>query len=91
MVNANRLSKATLDCLACTLNEIICMLMIWCFLFAGEESVNMETVTKPALHPTNEKSQFVDKLVNSITKRKRSTPQKFLGEFVLRRRAMLFI
>ncbi|XP_047428806.1 zinc finger protein Eos isoform X3 [Mugil cephalus] len=46
----------------------------------GEESVNMEMVTKPALQPSNEKIQFVDRLSISITKRKRSTPQKFLGE-----------
>lgn len=51
------------------------------FLFAGEESVNMETVTKPVLQPSNEKIQHVDRLAISITKRKRSTPQKFLGEF----------
>lgn len=51
------------------------------FLFSGEESVNMETVTKPVLQPSNEKIQFVDRLSISITKRKRSTPQKFLGEF----------
>uniref|UniRef100_A0A3Q0SRN7 IKAROS family zinc finger 4 n=1 Tax=Amphilophus citrinellus TaxID=61819 RepID=A0A3Q0SRN7_AMPCI len=46
----------------------------------GEESVNMETAAKPALQPINEKIQFVDRLAISITKRKRSTPQKFLGE-----------
>ncbi|XP_013874265.1 zinc finger protein Eos isoform X2 [Austrofundulus limnaeus] len=46
----------------------------------GEESVNMETATKPVLQTSNEKIQFVDRLPISITKRKRSTPQKFLGE-----------
>lgn len=46
---------------------------------AGEE--NMETITKPVLQPSNEKIQVVDRLAISITKRKRSTPQKFLGEF----------
>ncbi|XP_074500466.1 zinc finger protein Eos isoform X2 [Sebastes fasciatus] len=45
-----------------------------------EESVNMETITKPVLQPSSEKIQFVDRLAISITKRKRSTPQKFLGE-----------
>ncbi|GAA6222769.1 zinc finger protein Eos-like isoform X1 [Lates japonicus] len=45
----------------------------------GEESVNMEIISKPVLQPSNEKIQFVDRLT-SITKRKRSTPQKFLGE-----------
>uniref|UniRef100_A0A3Q2D0B6 IKAROS family zinc finger 4 n=1 Tax=Cyprinodon variegatus TaxID=28743 RepID=A0A3Q2D0B6_CYPVA len=46
----------------------------------GEESVNMESISKPALQPSNEKRPFVDRLTVSITKRKRSTPQKFLGE-----------
>ncbi|XP_051280820.1 zinc finger protein Eos isoform X3 [Dicentrarchus labrax] len=46
----------------------------------GEESLNMETISKPVLQPSNEKIQFVDRLAISITKRKRSTPQKFLGE-----------
>ncbi|MEQ2274463.1 hypothetical protein XENORESO_002533 [Xenotaenia resolanae] len=46
----------------------------------GKESVNMETITKPVLQPSNEKRPFVDRLTVSITKRKRSTPQKFLGE-----------
>lgn len=53
------------------------------FLFAGEESVSIETMTKPALQPSNEKIQFVDRLAISITKRKRSTPQKFLGELFI--------
>lgn len=44
---------------------------------AGEE--NMEKNTKPA-NPSNDKIQHVDRLAISITKRKRSTPQKFLGE-----------
>ncbi|XP_041656015.1 zinc finger protein Eos isoform X2 [Cheilinus undulatus] len=44
----------------------------------GEESVNMEA--KPVLQPSSEKTQLVDRLAVSITKRKRSTPQKFLGE-----------
>nr|XP_019944257.1 PREDICTED: zinc finger protein Eos-like isoform X1 [Paralichthys olivaceus] len=46
----------------------------------GEESVNMEIITKPVLQPSSEKIQIVDRLAISITKRKRSTPQKFLGE-----------
>uniref|UniRef100_A0A3B4WV66 IKAROS family zinc finger 4 n=1 Tax=Seriola lalandi dorsalis TaxID=1841481 RepID=A0A3B4WV66_SERLL len=45
---------------------------------AQEESVNMEIITKPALQPSNEKIQFADRLAISITKRKRTTPQKFL-------------
>uniref|UniRef100_A0A3Q2FVR6 IKAROS family zinc finger 4 n=1 Tax=Cyprinodon variegatus TaxID=28743 RepID=A0A3Q2FVR6_CYPVA len=43
------------------------------------ESVNMESISKPALQPSNEKRPFVDRLTVSITKRKRSTPQKFLA------------
>ncbi|XP_069544465.1 zinc finger protein Eos [Brachyistius frenatus] len=46
----------------------------------GEESANMERVTKPAIQPSTDKIHFVDRLAISITKRKRSTPQKFLGE-----------
>lgn len=61
--------------------ELICILMIWSLLFAGEESVNME-ISKPVLQPSNEKIQFVDRLAISITKRKRSTPQKFLGGYL---------
>uniref|UniRef100_A0A3B3VYG9 IKAROS family zinc finger 4 n=1 Tax=Poecilia latipinna TaxID=48699 RepID=A0A3B3VYG9_9TELE len=43
------------------------------------QSVNMESITKPVLQPSNEKRPFVDRLAVSITKRKRSTPQKFLA------------
>ncbi|XP_029912380.1 zinc finger protein Eos [Myripristis murdjan] len=46
----------------------------------GEESANLEPMTKPVPQPSNEKLPYVDRLANSITKRKRSTPQKFLGE-----------
>uniref|UniRef100_A0A3Q3WJ48 C2H2-type domain-containing protein n=1 Tax=Mola mola TaxID=94237 RepID=A0A3Q3WJ48_MOLML len=41
---------------------------------------NMERISKSALQPSSEKMQLVDRLAISITKRKRSTPQKFLGE-----------
>uniref|UniRef100_A0A8C6LI44 IKAROS family zinc finger 4 n=1 Tax=Nothobranchius furzeri TaxID=105023 RepID=A0A8C6LI44_NOTFU len=44
----------------------------------SDESVNVEAITKPAQQPSNEKIHFVDRLSISITKRKRSTPQKFL-------------
>uniref|UniRef100_A0A667WHF9 IKAROS family zinc finger 4 n=1 Tax=Myripristis murdjan TaxID=586833 RepID=A0A667WHF9_9TELE len=47
---------------------------------AQEESANLEPMTKPVPQPSNEKLPYVDRLANSITKRKRSTPQKFLGE-----------
>ncbi|XP_008317105.1 zinc finger protein Eos isoform X2 [Cynoglossus semilaevis] len=46
----------------------------------GEESANMEIIRKRVLQPSSERIQFVERLANSITKRKRSTPQKFLGE-----------
>uniref|UniRef100_A0A4W5RUJ9 IKAROS family zinc finger 4 n=1 Tax=Hucho hucho TaxID=62062 RepID=A0A4W5RUJ9_9TELE len=48
-----------------------------------EESPGMEPIPKPepVLQPSTEKQSFIDRLVNSVTKRKRSTPQKFLGEF----------
>lgn len=36
---------------------------------------------EPVLQPSTEKQSFIHRLVNSVTKRKRSTPQKFLGEF----------
>lgn len=53
------------------------------FLFAGEESVNMELITKPVHQPSNEKITFVDRLPISVTKRKRTMPQKFLGEYFI--------
>uniref|UniRef100_A0A3Q0T168 IKAROS family zinc finger 4 n=1 Tax=Amphilophus citrinellus TaxID=61819 RepID=A0A3Q0T168_AMPCI len=34
----------------------------------------------PLLQPSSDKMAFIDRLANSITKRKRSTPQKFVGE-----------
>ena len=61
------------------------------FLFAGEESVNMEIITKPGLQPSSEKIQFVDRLAISITKRKRSTPQKFLGGYFFFNNMIFFL
>ncbi|KAL2104078.1 hypothetical protein ACEWY4_000946 [Coilia grayii] len=46
----------------------------------GEENRNIDMVTDPLLQPSTNKRTFIDRLTNSITKRKRSTPQKFLGE-----------
>nr|XP_061842013.1 zinc finger protein Eos-like [Nerophis lumbriciformis] len=46
----------------------------------GGESLDIEPIAKPALEPSNEKPHFVDRLTASITKRKRSTPQKFLAD-----------
>uniref|UniRef100_A0A3B4ALE9 C2H2-type domain-containing protein n=1 Tax=Periophthalmus magnuspinnatus TaxID=409849 RepID=A0A3B4ALE9_9GOBI len=44
-----------------------------------DKSVNVETITKTVLQPSNDKIQFAERLSISLTKRKRSTPQKFLG------------
>lgn len=54
------------------LNRVCCVL-----------SPGMEPMSEPeaVLQPSTEKLSFIDRLVNTITKRKRSTPQKFLGEF----------
>lgn len=49
-------------------------------LCAGAE--NMEIVAKPGAQPSSKKVQQVDRLAIGITKRKRSTPQKFLGELL---------
>jgi len=49
-------------------------------LFADEDSPDPEPMTKPAVRPLTEKLPLVERLVNNITKRKRSTPQKFVGE-----------
>ncbi|XP_051516338.1 zinc finger protein Eos-like isoform X1 [Myxocyprinus asiaticus] len=46
----------------------------------GEEVHNMEMMSEPLIQSSSEKMTFIDRLANSITKRKRSTPQKFLGE-----------
>ncbi|CAL8255737.1 zinc finger protein Eos [Gadus morhua] len=46
----------------------------------GEDSPDPEPMSKPVIQPSTEKLPFVERLANSITKRKRSTPQKFLGE-----------
>uniref|UniRef100_A0A3B3QYN7 IKAROS family zinc finger 4 n=1 Tax=Paramormyrops kingsleyae TaxID=1676925 RepID=A0A3B3QYN7_9TELE len=48
----------------------------------GEEMRDVELVTDPLLQPSTDKLTFIDRLANSITKRKRSTPQKFVGEYL---------
>lgn len=40
----------------------------------------LEFLPDSFLQPTSDKMAFIDRLTNSITKRKRSTPQKFVGE-----------
>ncbi|XP_075882373.1 zinc finger protein Eos [Nelusetta ayraudi] len=47
---------------------------------AAQGAENMEIVAKPGAQPSSKKVQQVDRLAIGITKRKRSTPQKFLGE-----------
>ncbi|XP_066527232.1 zinc finger protein Eos isoform X2 [Hoplias malabaricus] len=46
----------------------------------GEESRNMDMIPDHLAQPSSEKITFIERVANSITKRKRSTPQKFLGE-----------
>uniref|UniRef100_A0A3B5MRF4 C2H2-type domain-containing protein n=1 Tax=Xiphophorus couchianus TaxID=32473 RepID=A0A3B5MRF4_9TELE len=41
---------------------------------------NLEFVPDSLLQPSSDKMAFIDRLANSVTKRKRSTPQKFVGE-----------
>lgn len=52
----------------------------FCVLCAGEEVTHLEFTPDSLLQPSADKTAFIDRLANSITKRKRSTPQKFLGE-----------
>uniref|UniRef100_A0AAV2LYU4 C2H2-type domain-containing protein n=1 Tax=Knipowitschia caucasica TaxID=637954 RepID=A0AAV2LYU4_KNICA len=44
------------------------------------EDKSADVETKTVLQPSNDKIQFAERLSISMTKRKRSTPQKFLGE-----------
>ncbi|KAM6977787.1 zinc finger protein Eos [Aplochiton taeniatus] len=47
---------------------------------SGKESLVLEPITAPVLQLSSEKPILADRLANGIAKRKRSTPQKFLGE-----------
>uniref|UniRef100_A0A3Q0SY27 IKAROS family zinc finger 4 n=1 Tax=Amphilophus citrinellus TaxID=61819 RepID=A0A3Q0SY27_AMPCI len=47
---------------------------------SGEEVRELEFIPDPLLQPSSDKMAFIDRLANSITKRKRSTPQKFVGQ-----------
>ncbi|KAM9514532.1 zinc finger protein Eos isoform 2-T2 [Guaruba guarouba] len=51
---------------------------------AGDEMRELEMVPDSLLHPSSERPTFIDRLANSLTKRKRSTPQKFVGEKQMR-------
>ncbi|GLD64389.1 zinc finger protein Eos isoform X1 [Lates japonicus] len=46
----------------------------------GEEMRELEFIPDSLLQPSSDKMAFIDRLTNSITKRKRSTPQKFVGQ-----------
>lgn len=49
---------------------------------AGEECRNMDMMADPLIQPLSEKMTFIERVANSITKRKRSTPQRFLGRLL---------
>ncbi|XP_061075014.1 zinc finger protein Eos-like [Conger conger] len=46
----------------------------------GEDLRDVDFIPDSVLQPSSDKMTFIDRLANSITKRKRSTPQKFVGE-----------
>lgn len=49
-------------------------------LLPGDEMRDLEMVPDSMLHSSADRPAFIDRLANSITKRKRSTPQKFIGK-----------
>ncbi|NWY08356.1 IKZF4 protein, partial [Nothoprocta ornata] len=50
----------------------------------GDDMRDLEMVPDSLLHAPSERPSFIDRLANSLTKRKRSTPQKFVGEKQMR-------
>nr|XP_061814326.1 zinc finger protein Eos-like [Nerophis lumbriciformis] len=46
----------------------------------GEEMREMEYIPDSPLHASSDKMAFIDRLAGSVTKRKRSMPQKFAGQ-----------
>lgn len=42
----------------------------------------MDVMADPLIQPLSDKMTFIERVANSITKRKRSTPQKFLGRLL---------
>ncbi|XP_023686984.2 zinc finger protein Eos isoform X2 [Paramormyrops kingsleyae] len=50
----------------------------------GDDLHDVESMPDSLVQPSSDKMSFIDRLANSITKRKRSTPQKFVGEKHLR-------
>ncbi|XP_044851425.1 zinc finger protein Eos isoform X7 [Mauremys mutica] len=51
---------------------------------SGDEMRDLEMVPDSLLHSSSDRPTFIDRLANSLTKRKRSTPQKFVGEKQMR-------
>uniref|UniRef100_A0A672JNS0 IKAROS family zinc finger 4 n=1 Tax=Salarias fasciatus TaxID=181472 RepID=A0A672JNS0_SALFA len=47
---------------------------------SGEEMRELEFIPDSLQQPSSDKMTFIDRLSNNITKRKRSTPQKFVGQ-----------
>ena len=47
---------------------------------AGEELRDLDFMPDSLMQPSSDKMAFIARLANSITKRKRSTPQQFVGE-----------
>uniref|UniRef100_A0A3Q3D4F6 IKAROS family zinc finger 4 n=1 Tax=Hippocampus comes TaxID=109280 RepID=A0A3Q3D4F6_HIPCM len=52
------------------------------YLQSVESKQEMEYIPDSPLHASSDKMTFVDRLASSVTKRKRSMPQKFVGEHV---------
>ncbi|XP_071655963.1 zinc finger protein Eos isoform X2 [Patagioenas fasciata] len=50
----------------------------------GDEMRELEMVPDSLLHGSSDRPPFLDRLGNSLAKRKRSTPQKFVGEKQMR-------
>ncbi|XP_053311610.1 zinc finger protein Eos isoform X2 [Spea bombifrons] len=50
----------------------------------GEEIRDLELGPDALMHPASDPPSFMDRLACSLTKRKRSTPQKFMGEKQMR-------
>uniref|UniRef100_A0AAV2M6I7 C2H2-type domain-containing protein n=1 Tax=Knipowitschia caucasica TaxID=637954 RepID=A0AAV2M6I7_KNICA len=53
-------------------------------LCTGDDVKDVDLVPDSLVQPSSDKMAFIDRLANSITKRKRSTPQKFLGQKQIR-------
>lgn len=49
----------------------------------------LEFIPDSLLQPSSDKIAFIDRLTNSVTKRKRSTPQRFVGEQLIYKRELV--